>query len=163
VQVGGGLRTLADLRGVFAAGASRAVLGTGALVGDLLHAAVGEFGDGVVVSLDARGGFVATGGWQQTSVHPVLEIAQSLHRAGVSRFVYTDVARDGMLGGPDLVGLRNLLAAVAVPVILSGGIASTDDLRATAGAGAEGVIIGRALYEGHIALSDAIRIAGGTG
>ncbi len=163
VQVGGGLRTLPDLRAVFAAGAARAILGTGAIAGDLLPAALAEFGGRLAVALDARDGLVAIEGWQQTSSVAMLDAARVLQQAGAVRLIYTDVARDGMLAGPDLAGLRSLLAAVRVPVILSGGMASTDDLRAAAAAGAEGAVVGRALYDGRIALSDALRVAAGTG
>jgi phosphoribosylformimino-5-aminoimidazole carboxamide ribotide isomerase len=161
VQVGGGLRTLVDLRVVFAAGASRAILGTAAFARDLLRTALAEFGDRIAVALDARDGLVAIEGWRQTSAIPVLEAAQTLEQAGVRRFIYTDVARDGMLAGPDLAGLLRLLAAVRVPVILSGGIATIDDLRAAAVAGAEGAIVGRALYDGRIVLADAFRAVAG--
>jgi phosphoribosylformimino-5-aminoimidazole carboxamide ribotide isomerase len=161
VQVGGGLRTLADLRAVFAAGASRAILGTAAFARDLLRAALAEFGDRIAVALDARDGLVAIEGWRQVSAISVLDAAQALEQAGVRRFIYTDVARDGMLAGPDLAGLLSLSAAIRVPVILSGGIATIDDLRAAAVAGAEGAIVGRALYDGQIALADALRAVAG--
>ena len=163
VQVGGGLRTLPDLRAVFAAGAARAILGTAAIVGDLLSAALAEFGDRLAVALDARDGLIAIEGWQQTSSVAVLDAARALQEAGVVRFIYTDVARDGMLAGPNLVGVRSLIAAVRVPVILSGGMASTNDLRAAAAAGAEGAVVGRALYDGRIALSDALRVTAEAG
>ncbi len=81
--------------------------------------------------------------------------------AGVARLIYTDVSRDGMLAGPNLSGLAGLIAAVPVPVILSGGIAATDDLRAAAAAGAEGAIVGRALYDGRIRLDEALRAVAG--
>ncbi len=161
VQVGGGLRTLADLRSAFAAGAARAILGTAAIEGDLLPAALAEFGDRLAVALDARDGLIAIEGWQHTSSVPALDAARAFEQAGVVRLIYTDVAHDGMLAGPNLAGLRSLLEAVRVPVILAGGVASTDDLRAAAAAGAEGAVIGRALYDGRIALVDALRAAAG--
>ncbi len=115
-----------------AAGAARAILGTAAIAGDLLPAALAEFGDRLAVALDARDGLIAVEGWQQTSSVTVLDAALALQQAGAVRFIYTDVARDGMLSGPNLVGLSSLIAAVRVPVILSGGMSSTDDLRAAA-------------------------------
>ncbi len=163
VQVGGGLRTVPDLRVVFAAGAARAILGTAAITGDLLPAALAEFGDRLAVALDARDGLIAVEGWQRTSSVALLDAARALEQAGIARFIYTDVARDGMLAGPNLSGLRTLIAAMRVPVILSGGMASTDDLRAAADAGAEGAVVGRALYDGRIALSDALRVTAGAG
>jgi len=161
VQVGGGLRTVADLRAIFEAGAARAILGTAAVAGDLLPEAIAQFGDGIAVALDARGDLVAIEGWQQTSAVPVLEAARSMAKAGVARFIYTDVSRDGMLAGPNLAGLASLIAEVPVPVILSGGIATPDDLRAAAAAGAEGAVVGRALYDGRIRLDEALRAVTG--
>lgn len=161
VQVGGGLRTLADLDAVFRAGAARAILGTAALDPDILPAALDRFGERVAVALDAQDGLVAIHGWQDTAALAVVDAAQMLATAGVTRFVYTNIARDGMLGGPDLTGLVSLRAVVSVPVVLSGGIASERDVEAAARAGAEGVIIGRALYDGRLSLRDAMRAGDG--
>jgi phosphoribosylformimino-5-aminoimidazole carboxamide ribotide isomerase len=159
VQVGGGLRTRADLGAAFAAGAARAILGTAALAGDLLPAALEEFGDRIAVALDVRDGRAAVEGWRTTTAAPVLEVAVQLAGAGVARLIYTDVARDGMLEGPNLGGLAALLARVKIPVIVSGGVARPADVHAVAAAGAEGVIIGRALYEGRLTFIDAVRAA----
>lgn len=156
VQVGGGLRTVSDVRAVYDAGAARAILGTAAFSGDLLAAAVDEFGDRIAVALDVRDGLVAVEGWQRTSALSALDAARQLAGAGVVRLIYTDVRRDGMLSGPNLVGLRSLISAVTVPVILSGGMTTTDDLRAAAATGAEGAIVGRAFYEGRLLLADAL-------
>ncbi len=159
VQVGGGLRTLADLRAAFAAGAARAILGTAAFAGDLLPRAAAEFGERIAVALDARRGRVAVNGWQATTAMPMLDAAARLAASGVVRLIYTDVTRDGMLVGPDFQGLAALMARVAVPVILSGGISSLADVEAAAVAGAEGVIVGRALYDGRLSLAEAVRAA----
>lgn len=161
VQVGGGLRTLDDLRAVFDTGAARAVIGTAAFSGDLAAGAATWFGDRVAVALDARDGMIVIEGWRRTSAVPVLDAARSLVEAGVVRFIYTDVTRDGMLDGPNLDGLRRLVAAAGVPVIASGGITTADDVRAVLAAGAEGVIIGRALYDGRLSLVEALAAAGG--
>ncbi len=156
VQLGGGLRTMADVEAAFGAGAARVILGTAAQAGDLLPAAIRRFGDRIAVALDSRDGLAATEGWQSTSAVPVLEAAVRLVALGVPRLIFTDVRRDGMLEGPNLTGLAALMASVAVPVILSGGVRSIADLRAAADAGAEGVIIGRALYDGRLALDAAL-------
>lgn len=161
VQVGGGLRTLADVRAAFAAGAARAILGTAAVAGDLLSRALAEYGERIAVALDVRDGRVAIEGWRSTAPLPALDVAARLAEGGVPRLIYTDVTRDGMLTGPDLAGLSALIARVPVPVILSGGVAVPADLAAAAAAGAEGVIIGRALYDGRLSLGDAVRIAAG--
>lgn len=161
VQVGGGLRTVADLRAAFASGAARAILGTAALAPQFLSAAVAEFGDRIAVALDAREGRVALNGWQTTSALTVLDAAARLVGAGASRLIYTDVTRDGMLAGPDLAGLAAVMDRARVPVILSGGITSLADLQAAAAAGAEGAIVGRALYDGRLSLADAVRAMAG--
>ncbi|MBM3469830.1 MAG: 1-(5-phosphoribosyl)-5-((5-phosphoribosylamino)methylideneamino)imidazole-4-carboxamide isomerase [Armatimonadetes bacterium] len=173
VQIGGGLRTMADLDLAFEAGAARAVLGTAALgasdlvaaapVGGLLAEALARFTDRIVVALDARDGVVVTEGWQHASGASVVETARRLAAAGVSRFVYTDVASDGMLAGPNMSGLSAVMAASRVPVVLSGGISTLDHLRATAAAGAEGAIVGRAFYDGRFTLAEAVVAAVGAG
>jgi phosphoribosylformimino-5-aminoimidazole carboxamide ribotide isomerase len=160
VQVGGGLRTVDDLHAVFDAGAERAILGTAALAGDLLAVAVALFGDRIAVALDARDGMMALEGWQRTSSMPVIEAAQRFARLGSPRFIYTDVARDGMLAGPNIGGLVRLVSTVGVPVILSGGITTLADVRAAQAAGAEGAIIGRALYSGRLALREVLAALG---
>ncbi|MDR7556203.1 MAG: 1-(5-phosphoribosyl)-5-[(5-phosphoribosylamino)methylideneamino]imidazole-4-carboxamide isomerase [Armatimonadota bacterium] len=158
VQVGGGLRRLDDVEAVLAAGAARAVLGTAALAGPLLREGVRRFGDRIAVALDARRGAVAVEGWQAVTDIPVVEAARRVVAAGAPRLIYTDVTRDGMLTGPDLDGLVALVRAVAVPVVLAGGVTTPDDVRAAAAAGAEGVVVGRALYEGRLRLADVVRL-----
>jgi phosphoribosylformimino-5-aminoimidazole carboxamide ribotide isomerase len=160
VQAGGGLRRLEDVEAVLAAGAARAVLGTGALAGPLVRESVRRFGDRIAVALDARRGAVAVRGWQAVTDVPVLEAARRVVAAGAPRLIYTDVARDGMLVGPDLEGLVALVRAVAVPVVLAGGVTTLDDIRAADAAGAEGVVVGRALYDGRLRLADVVRLPG---
>lgn len=160
VQLGGGLRSLDDVRAAFDAGASRVILGTAAFDEEVLQGALARFGDRIAVALDAQEGAVAVEGWRWRAPLSVLDAARRLAAAGVARFVYTDVIRDGMLAGPDLEGLRRLRGEVTVPVILSGGIGTAEDIRAAAAAGAEGIIVGRALYEGRITLAQALAAAG---
>ena len=163
VQVGGGLRSPADLDAVLSSGAARVILGTAALQDGLLAEALARFGGRIVAALDASDGMVVTEGWQYTSRASVVETAHRLAAAGVRRFVYTDVARDGMLAGPNMKGLTDVVAASRVPVIVSGGIATLDHLRSAAAAGAEGAIVGRALYDGHLTLAEAVAAAAGPG
>lgn len=163
VQVGGGLRSLVDVDAVMAAGAARAILGTAALQVGLLEEALARFGDRIVAALDARDGMVVTEGWQCTSRASVVETARRLAAAGVHRFVYTDVACDGMLAGPNMSGLAAVVAASRVPVVLSGGIATLDYLRRAEAAGADGAIVGRALYDGRFTLAEAVAAAAGSG
>lgn len=153
VEFGGGLRDLAAVAAALAAGATRVVLGTVALEQpELLAAACQAHGARIVVGLDARDGLVAVRGWTQTSGTPAVELAQAAVRAGCQRLIYTDIATDGMLSGPNLPALQALIAALPVPVIASGGVATKAHLEALAAAGAEAAIIGKALYTGALPL-----------
>jgi phosphoribosylformimino-5-aminoimidazole carboxamide ribotide isomerase len=161
VQVGGGLRSLQAIRAVLDAGAARAIVGTAALDGDLLAAAVAAFGGRIAAALDVRDGVIAVDGWQRVSAVAAVDAVHGLAALGVARLVYTDVVRDGMLAGPNLAGLRQIVSAAAVPVIASGGITTLDDLRAVIAARAEGAIVGRALYDGRLRLADLLAVAAG--
>jgi phosphoribosylformimino-5-aminoimidazole carboxamide ribotide isomerase len=156
VQVGGGVRSLATARELLDQGAARVVFGTAAAEHpELVAGWVAELGaEQVIVGVDARQGRVATRGWQHVSDLVVREFCQQLVDAGVVRVLYTDVGRDGMLAGPDVEGTR-VLAAI-VRVIGSGGVSRVEHLRALAEAGAEGAIIGTALYEGRLTLREAV-------
>ncbi len=110
----------------------------------------------VIVGIDARDGRVATDGWTATSSALALDLARRLVSDGVRRLFYTDIARDGALEGPNIAAIAELVREVAVPVIASGGVSSLEDLNRLAATGVEGVIVGRALYEGRFALSDAV-------
>jgi phosphoribosylformimino-5-aminoimidazole carboxamide ribotide isomerase len=157
IQLGGGLRRMADLEATFAAGIDRVILGSVAVRDPaFVEAAVGRWGAAVAVALDARDGRLATDGWLGQSDVLAIDVAQRLAGAGVQHFIYTDISRDGTLSGPNLESLRDLVAAVDAGVIASGGIASLADLRAAARSGASGAIVGRALYDGRIDLAEAI-------
>jgi len=151
IQVGGGLRSLKSIEQVLEAGAQRAVLGTAALDDlDLLDAAVERLGGRLVVSVDVRGGRLATRGWTADVGVPVEEAIRRLGERGVRRFVYSSVDRDGLLGGPDLEAARKVAAAVRGTFLYSGGVSSLEDLRALAAlrqVNLSGVIVGKALYE----------------
>lgn len=154
LQVGGGIRTLEDLRAVLEAGASRIVMGTAA-VGDrdLRLRALEEVADSLVVAVDARDGIVATHGWRSSSGIEVLELADELASDGVASVLYTDVSRDGMDRGAAL----EETAAVAriVPTIASGGVRGAEDVSALTGiSGIVGVVVGTALYEGSVTLEE---------
>lgn len=166
VQVGGGLRTAADVEAVFAAGAARAVVGTRALEGRFFGALLRRFGPAAIIAgLDARGDRVAIQGWQADGGVTLARAAADLRALGCAEAVYTQVQRDGMLGGPDLVGLEVLLTA-GLRVVASGGIARVADIRALAGLTARGVtgaILGRALYTGALRLDAALAAAASPG
>jgi phosphoribosylformimino-5-aminoimidazole carboxamide ribotide isomerase len=162
VQVGGGLRTLDAVRAAVQAGATRVVLGTAAYTDiDLLDVAVAELGDRVVVSVDAREGKLATAGWTQQTDIPVESVIERLGARGVRRFVFSSIERDGLLEGPDLDMARRVAEAVRGSFVYSGGVGSLDDLRALAAlrqVNLEGVIVGKALYEGRFGVGDGQRV-----
>ena len=165
VQFGGGVRTRDDARAVFEAGAERLILGTVALEApDLLAVLAREFAGRVYVALDARDGRVATRGWTETSGVEAVAAARECWRHGAAGVLFTDIARDGTGHGVNVAATVALAEAASLPVIASGGVASTSDvraLRAVAERGIEAVIIGRALYTGAVKLGDAITIAAG--
>jgi phosphoribosylformimino-5-aminoimidazole carboxamide ribotide isomerase len=159
VQAGGGLRSLEDVEEVLAAGASRAVLGTVALEDpDKLQEACDRYGERIAVSLDARGGELEAHGWTVGTGMPLLDAVKRFEEAGVSRFIYTDVDRDGTMAGPNVEGLLRLTEATDLPLVASGGISSLDDVRTVARLrrqGVVGAIAGRALYEHKFGISEA--------
>ncbi len=158
VQYGGGLRTLDAIRAAFDVGAERAILGTAAFRDvDFLDAAVEEFGGRIVVSVDVRGGHVATAGWTETTELPATDAIVALQDRGVRSFVYTDADRDGLLEGPDLDDVRALSAVVRGRFVYSGGIGTAAHLRALSGLRLPnlfGVISGKALYEGAFTVAE---------
>lgn len=158
VQVGGGLRTIAAVRDAIEAGAARVLLGTAAYQDvDFLDAAVAEFDDRVVVSVDARGGKLAAAGWTEQTEIPLEAVIEHLNARGVRRFVYSSVERDGMLQGPDLDGARRVAEAVRGSYAYSGGVSSLEDLRALVGlrqVNLSGVIVGKALYEQRFTVAE---------
>jgi phosphoribosylformimino-5-aminoimidazole carboxamide ribotide isomerase len=159
IQLGGGLRTVAAVRDAVKAGATRVVLGTAAFADvDFLDDVVAEYGDRVVVSVDARGGRLASAGWVKQTEIPAEDVFERLGRRGVRSFVYSNIDRDGMLSGPDLEEVRRIATAVRGRFLYSGGVASVADLEALAGlrqVNLAGVIVGKALYEGRLTIADA--------
>ena len=158
VQIGGGIRSLDTARVLIDEGADRIVVGTRAAEDpDALAEWSALLGEHLVVGVDARDGKVATHGWVNVTDIDVVSLCDRLSTLGVGRVVYTDVSRDGLLGGPDVETTREV--AKRLSVIGSGGVSTTEHLRALAEAGAEGAIIGTALYEGRLTLSDAMAAA----
>jgi phosphoribosylformimino-5-aminoimidazole carboxamide ribotide isomerase len=159
IQLGGGLRSLASIDAAFAAGAARLVLGTAAFNDEaLLAEAVARHGERIVVSVDVRGGRVATAGWTQTATLTALDAIERLAQRGVRRFVHTDVDRDGMLEGVDAAAVAVVADAVPGELLYSGGIGTTADLEALAALRhprLAGVIVGKALYERRFTLAQA--------
>lgn len=162
VQLGGGIRSLHDIEHVLTLGVERVIIGTAAVTApDIVAEAVNRWGAArLVVGIDARDGQVAVRGWEDGSSLTATEVARRVKRVGVERVVYTDIARDGMLVGPNVEATRRLAVESGLRVIASGGVSSMDDLHHLAKLGSdgvEGVIIGKALYEGTIDLKAAIQ------
>ena len=153
-QLGGGIRDMATIEGWLAAGIARVILGTAALrQPELVKEACKRFPGKIAVGIDARGGLVAVQGWTETSHVKALDLALRFEDAGVAAIIYTDIERDGAMGGPNVDATVDLAHHLATPVIASGGVSSLDDLRELReheSAGIVGVICGRALYDGRI-------------
>jgi phosphoribosylformimino-5-aminoimidazole carboxamide ribotide isomerase len=165
VQFGGGLRELLDVRELIESGAARVVVGTLALEStEMLTRLVELFGARVAVGIDARGGRVVTRGWEKQEDVTAVELAARVAALGVSRIIYTDVARDGMLEGVNAEQTCAVALASGLPVTASGGVSSLADierLKTACGTRIDSVIVGKALYEKRFTLEDALR-AGGT-
>lgn len=163
IELGGGLRTLDDIRRAMGLGIHWAILGTAALHHpEVVEAGVEQFGDRIIVGIDARAGRVAVAGWQETSGTPAVELARRMEELGVGKLICTDIATDGMMTGPNLESLRTMAEAVQVPVIASGGVSKLEDvvaLKTLEPLGISGVITGKALYEGTLDLKAAIAAA----
>jgi phosphoribosylformimino-5-aminoimidazole carboxamide ribotide isomerase len=163
VQLGGGIRDLDGVQSAFALGVDRVVIGTAALRDpELVREAAKRNPQRIVVGIDAREGHVAVEGWLETSETTALDMARRFEDAGVAAIVHTDIARDGMLTGPNLEATAQLAECVSIPVIVSGGVASLDDVKraaALASRGVAGVIAGRALYTGDLDLDRALEAA----
>ena len=163
VQLGGGIRNRASVERWFDLGVSRIVIGTAALKDpNFVKEVARDFPGGIVVAVDARDGFVATDGWAEKSDMEVLDLARRFEDAGVAALLFTDVGRDGMLKGCNVQATVDLARATDIPVIASGGVAGIGDIRMLAihaVDGIEGVITGRALYDGRLDLATAIALA----
>ena len=163
VQLGGGIRTRESVERWFDLGVARVVIGTAALEDpEFVRGAARDFPGGVVVAVDARDGMVATKGWADVSTTSVVELARRFEDAGVAALLFTDVGRDGLLKGANIEATVDLARAVDIPVIASGGVAGIADIHVLAlhaRDGVEGVITGRALYDGTLDLAAALSVA----
>jgi phosphoribosylformimino-5-aminoimidazole carboxamide ribotide isomerase len=157
VQVGGGVRTEADVDALFALGAALVVIGTAAVKEPSLAERIcGKHAGRIVVAVDARDGLVAVEGWTETATITAVDLAALAVRWGAAKILYTDVARDGLRRGPNVEMTARLAASTPIPVIASGGISSLADLRALAAAGVPECVVGRALYDGEFTLAEAL-------
>ncbi|MBV9776431.1 MAG: 1-(5-phosphoribosyl)-5-[(5-phosphoribosylamino)methylideneamino]imidazole-4-carboxamide isomerase [Acetobacteraceae bacterium] len=163
VQLGGGIRDMARIEAWVSAGVRRVILGSAAVKSPaLVRDACRAFPGRVAVGIDARDGLVATEGWAETSDMTARELARRVEDAGAAAIIYTDIARDGMLSGLNLAQTVDLAEGLSTPVIASGGVGSLDDLgalkRVAAGTRIEGVIVGRALYDGRVNPAEALAL-----
>ena len=153
IQLGGGIRHPETVEKVLQVGIERVILGTVAVESpEMVEETCRVFGDSVIVGVDAREGKIAIHGWRQQTELEVVEFVESMIELGVKRFIYTDISRDGTLTEPNFSALAELIDAVRPPVIASGGISSVNHLRMLHKLGAEGAIVGKALYTGDIDL-----------
>ena len=163
VQLGGGIRTRESVEGWFDLGVARVVMGTAALKDpDFVKDMAREFPGGIVIAVDARDGMVATEGWAEVSDVGIVDMARRFEDAGVASLLFTDIGRDGLLKGCNIEATVDLARRTDLPVIASGGVKGLDDIRMLAlhaGEGIEGVITGRALFEGWLDLAAAIAMA----
>jgi len=165
VQLGGGIRTMETIDSWLEAGIARVILGTIAVkYPALVKEAAAAYPGRIAVGIDAKAGMVATHGWVETSTVRAVDLARQFEDVGVAAIIYTDIARDGTLAGPNVEETAALAEAVRIPVILSGGMSTLRDIaavRARQDAGIEGIILGRALYEKTIDPKAALQLVGG--
>ncbi len=157
VQQGGGIRTMADVDEAIALGVSRVIIGTAAVENPLfVSRAVEKYGGRIAVGIDARDGFAATDGWTKISGTAAVELAKKMESLGVETVIYTDIATDGTLKGPNVRAMAEMAEKTGLKVIASGGVGCEADLCALSQTGVEGVIVGKALYSGKIRLEDVV-------
>ena len=157
VQVGGGIRKLEMVEELLGVGVRRVILGTAAVEdAQLVQEACGRWGDSIIISLDARDGYIATRGWQERSAVTPAELLRGMAALGAKRFIYTDIRRDGTLTQPNFEDISDLVKQTDLPIIASGGISSIAQVQQLSQLGVEGAIVGRALYTGDFDLKEAL-------
>ena len=157
VQTGGGIRTMEDIEAKLSCGISRVIIGTKAVSDpEFIKNAVAKYGDKIAVGIDAKDGKVAIEGWEKTTEFGAVEFAKKMAELGVKTIIYTDIATDGTLAGPNVEAMKEMASNIDVDVIASGGIGNMDHIMSLAGTGVEGVIVGRALYTGGVELAAAV-------
>ncbi len=161
IELGGGIRDEDTIKRALGAGVDKVVIGTKALDDKFLHSVSGTFRGNIVVGIDARDGLVHTKGWVLKTDITAVELARRVGSAGVRTINYTDILKDGMLEGPNIESLRELIRATGLDIVAAGGVSSIEDvikLKALGSEGLRGIIIGKALYEGKLDLTRAVKI-----
>lgn len=157
VQTGGGIRTLDDIKELLESGIARVILGTAAVKNpELVAKAVSLYNDRIAAGIDAKDGYVAIEGWEKVSRIKALDLAKTMEEAGVKTIIYTDIATDGMLSGPNINAMAEMVEKVNMEVIASGGVSKVEDLLALKETGVHGAIVGKAIYTGSVDLKDAL-------
>lgn len=160
VELGGGIRSIDTVEKYLSGGISRVVLGSAALKNpQLVKAAVKEYGDKIAVGIDCKNGYAASEGWLESSGLYFTELAEAMEKSGVRYVIFTDIARDGMLSGPNLEQLKELKAAVGMNVIASGGINDINDISELCKIGVYGAICGKSIYSGTLDLAEAVELS----
>ena len=161
-QLGGGIRDIATIEAYLSLGLSRVIIGTAAQRNpELVKEACRKFPGKIVVGIDARNGMVAVQGWAEVTDITAVDLARKFEDCGVSAIIYTDISRDGMMGGPNIEATRSLAESIRIPVIASGGVSRLQDienLMAIEASGVSGVITGKAIYSGALSLAEAIAL-----
>lgn len=159
VEIGGGIRNMEAIEKYLNSGVNRVILGTVAIRNpELVKEAVSRFGDRIVVGIDAKDSMVAVSGWEEVSEVSALDLAKQMESYGVKTIIYTDIATDGMLNGPNVEAMAEMVAHTSMDVVASGGVTCLEDLRRLKETGVEGAIIGKALYTDHIKLAEAVEL-----
>ncbi|MBQ7875745.1 MAG: 1-(5-phosphoribosyl)-5-[Clostridia bacterium] len=159
VQTGGGIRTMDDIDALLSAGVARVILGTAAVKNfALVEEACKKYPGRIAVGIDAKNGFVATDGWEKVSTLTAVEFAKKVEKAGVRTVIYTDIATDGAMCGPNIEAMREMVSETGLEVIASGGVSCIDDIKALLKTGVEGAITGRAIYDGKLDLAEAVKL-----
>lgn len=157
VELGGGIRSMEDVDEAFSYGVTRAIIGTAAVKNpDFVKQACAKYGERIIVSIDAKGGRVATDGWTKVLDVTAVDFTLKMKALGVTSLIYTDIATDGMLTGPNIKELEELQRATSLKITASGGVSSVDDLKELESKGFYGAIVGKAIYEGNIKLEDIV-------
>ena len=161
LQLGGGIRSIETIEIILCKGIQRLILGTSAVKDpEVVKKAIRTFENNIVVGIDARDGMVAIEGWARTSEFTAVGFGKKMQDLGAKTIIYTDISRDGMLSGPNLKAMEEMVKAVDIEVIASGGVSSLEDIRNLKEVGVSGVIVGKALYTGDLDLVKALEIAG---
>jgi len=160
VQLGGGIRSIEMIEILICKGIQRLILGTSAVNNqELVKKALSTFDNNIVIGIDAKDGFVAIEGWAKTSSFTAIEFAKRMEELGAKTIIYTDINTDGMLSGPNLKAMEEMVKAVNIDIIASGGVSKIEDIKNLKEVGVSGAIIGKALYTGNIDLAEAIKVA----